>query len=108
MVTPFVGTKAPALVLKGVDRLAVAGVDAEGDGTGGTTGGARSSVSRVTSCPEGFLMATFVGREVPASVLREVDRSEIAGVDGGGVTEGGDLGTDRCGGWRIVGGMACN
>ena len=46
-------------------------------------------MSRVTSCPEGFLIETpFVGTKAPALAPSDVDRLVVEGVDGGEVKEG--------------------
>ena len=58
-------------------------------------GGARFSVSRVTSCPEAFFIETFfVGTKAPALALSDVGRLVVEGVDGGEVTEGAGGGAD--------------
>jgi hypothetical protein len=78
-------------------RLTSALTDAGEDETGGTAEGGevRLSVSRVTSCPEEFLIETFfAGTKAPALALSDVDRLAVAGVDGGEVTEGGGWGAD--------------
>ena len=42
-------------------------------GVGGTGGGARFRVSRLTTCPKAFLIEIFLGTKGPALALSDVE-----------------------------------